>query len=71
MTAWKDRKLPNGHILDPAAQVKCQMSPGGKRCRRAAKYCGYRAGPAYDYFCPKCWRMKGPDGRTPEERATH
>jgi len=70
--SWADRALPNGHTLHPSAQVRCQQ-PG---CHEQAKFCGYRRwtspskGIAFDYFCPACWRKPGPDGRTPEERAS-
>ena len=65
------KTFPHGHELSAEAKkrVQCQMSPGGKRCVRFARFCGYRAGPAYDYFCKTCWEVPGPDGMSPKERA--
>ena len=74
--SWADRALPNGHTLHPSSQVQCQMSPKGVRCRERAEFCCYRRwtspskGIAFDYYCPACWRVPCPDGKTPEEHAT-
>ena len=68
-------QYPSGHRLRVGRRIPCGGTIALQPCGKRARYVGYRRwrsptpGIAFDYFCAGCWRKRGPDGKTAEERA--
>ena len=73
--------LPNGHPVRPAdrRRIRCHGVVALQDYGEPARWCehmpwsckpiGGGKGISFFYYCGTCWRKKGPDGRTPQERA--